>query len=374
MQPAPPPAAIDDILDLLQLKAGQTALDIAPFSPRELAAQAISLPGNETVRNGNKIAFRVGDRVPARLDGDARRVRQILRLLLENAIEFTRDGSIGLDIGVAADEGDRVRLRFAVSDSGIGIDKARQAELFPVSPPTDTNALRGFGGNGRGLAICRQLAERMGGTIGVESDVGYGSVFWFEIPFARAARPLAMLANGGSSAAPRRRHLRILVAEDVAINQLVFQHYLARDGHLCDVVADGRAALAALGNAAYDIVLMDVHMPEMDGLATTRGIRALPAPVGQIPIVMVTADAMSGDRAAYLAAGANDCIAKPVDLESLRGALARNADFELDDLADDGSEAVNAAAAKASARISAAAAAEIEALLARATAAERKFG
>jgi CheY-like chemotaxis protein len=119
---------------------------------------------------------------------------------------------------------------------------------------------------------------------------------------------------------------------------------------------------------------MDVHMPEMDGLATTRGIRALPAPVGQIPIVMVTADAMSGDRAAYLAAGANDCIAKPVDLESLRGALARNADFELDDLADDGSEAVNAAAAKASARISAAAAAEIEALLARATAAERKFG
>jgi len=362
-------SVVNDILDISRLEAGRFEIDLEPFSPQELAAHAVSFLGDETAWNGNKIAYRVGAQVPDWLKGDEGRLRQILLNLLGNAIKFTRDGSVGLDIDVVSEQDGLVRLRFAVTDSGIGIDKARQADLFQIFSQIDSNVRRRFGGTGLGLAISRQLVELMGGTIGVESNLGKGSVFWFEIPFGRAVQPAALLRSAGEFEADtdKGRNLRVLVAEDVATNQLVFQHFLARDGHSCDVVGNGCEALAALGEAPYDIVLMDVHMPEMDGLTATRRIRAMPPPIGQISIVMVTANAMVGDRDAYLAAGANDYITKPIDIAALRGALRRNTGFEAQ--SDDVQEPTRPAAP-----ISAAAAAEIEALLARATSTGRQSG
>jgi CheY-like chemotaxis protein/HPt (histidine-containing phosphotransfer) domain-containing protein len=234
----------------------------------------------------------------------------------------------------------RYRVRFAVQDSGIGIPKVDQARLFREFVQVDASATRRFGGTGLGLAISKKLVALMGGTIGVESEPGQGSTFWFEVDLAEAAgqagsaRPphsshpprAVRPVHGRGSGRPRSANaasVSVLVAEDNAVNQMVAQGYLEDAGHRVTLAGNGRDALNLARQGNFDIVLMDMQMPVMDGLDATRAIRALGGQVAKIPIVMLTANAMEADRRRGLAAGADDYLAKPVDRRALLDAVER---------------------------------------------------
>jgi CheY-like chemotaxis protein len=220
-----------------------------------------------------------------------------------------------------------MELRFAISDTGIGISDAARAKLFTRFTQADSSTTRKFGGSGLGLAISRQLVELMGGTIGVDSKEGTGSTFWFTIRCQASEAPSeAEICGQDQPEARRTRSLRVLVAEDNATNQMLAKAMLAKLGHTVDIVADGRAAVAAVQSRVYDLVLMDVQMPEMDGPTATRIIRGLAGPVATIPIIALTANAMVGDRESYVAAGMSDYLSKPLTLRALKAALARFAD------------------------------------------------
>ena len=254
--------------------------------------------------------------MPGSVRGDPIRVRQILLNLLSNAIKFTPSGRVRVVASVEAGSADL--LRFEVSDTGIGIPADRLHLLFQDFSQVDRSTTRRYGGTGLGLAIVKRLAAAMGGAVGVDSTPGTGSVFWFtaQLPTVEAgADPGAAPARGAP--APRR----VLVAEDIVINQLVIRSMLETDGHDVTIVENGAAAVAAVQSEPFDLVLMDVQMPVMDGIAASRAIRALADPVCAIPIVALTANAMADDAAACRAAGIDRHLSKPIEREALRQAI-----------------------------------------------------
>lgn len=319
-------SVINDILDFSKFDAGQLSLERVPFAPREAIDAVIAMLRPEAEAKGLALECAIRPGVPQWCAGDEFRVRQIATNLIGNAVKFTSSGrvvvTLDADDPVPTPENPSVRLRLTVRDSGIGIPGDRLERLFRPFSQVDASVARRHGGTGLGLAISRGLAEMMGGTITVESVEGQGATFvadWLveALPGTPEVAPPEQL----TAAAPARP-LRILVAEDNRVNQLVVVHMLRRLGYSADVAEDGEAAVSAVARTPYDIVLMDVQMPNMDGLTATRCIRE--APHTQPRIIAMTANAMPGDRELCLEAGMDDYLSKPIDLESLGAALARS--------------------------------------------------
>jgi signal transduction histidine kinase/FixJ family two-component response regulator/HPt (histidine-containing phosphotransfer) domain-containing protein len=264
--------------------------------------------------------------VPVALRGDAGRLRQVLLNLLGNAIKFTDHGSVRVEVMRVGESDGRVRLRFEVVDTGPGIPPEGQRRLFQEFTQVDQLATRRAGGTGLGLAICRKIVTAMHGEIGVDSVVGEGSTFWFTVALAPAH---GEVKREGATSEPAVGPLRILVAEDNLVNQQVALGLLRRRGHQVDVVGTGRAAVAAVSVQAYDVVLMDVHMPDMDGIEATREIRRLPGEKGRVPIIALSASAMKEETDACMDAGMVGHLPKPIDPVALATLLSRYASAPL---------------------------------------------
>jgi two-component system, sensor histidine kinase len=315
---------LNDILDFSKLEAKRMALESIDFNLEDVIAGATQLLEPRARGRGLSLTAEIAPGVPRSLNGDPGRLRQVLLNLTGNAIKFTDRGSVRIAVTHRALDGDMIELNIAVIDTGAGIAPEVQDRLFTRFTQADSSISRRFGGTGLGLAICKELCELMGGKIGVESAPGRGSTFWFTLRCARGAAA-AEAARGASGRvdAEAPRALDILIAEDNEINRMLVSALLARLGHRIELVGNGRAAVAAVERRAWDLVLMDVQMPEMDGVAATRAIRALPAPANAVPIIALTANALAEHRAEYLAAGMTDYLTKPIQPEALEAALAR---------------------------------------------------
>jgi signal transduction histidine kinase/CheY-like chemotaxis protein len=322
-------AILNDVLDFSKLEAHQVVLQLAPTDVARVARDVITLLSAGVEPRRLLLRLDIGPGLPAWLRCDAARLRQVLINLVGNAIKFTEAGSIDVILrfepgGTAEAEG---RLTVAVRDTGVGIAREAQRKLFQRFVQVDGSDSRSRGGTGLGLAISRQLIELMGGTIGVESAPGQGSTFRFTIRAAPCAAP--------ESVAPERRRsqriapiattvpARILLAEDNRTNQQILSAYLALAGHSVHLVENGRRAVEAATAERFDLVLMDIQMPELDGVAAARHIRAIDGPGGQVPIIALTANAMDGDREEYIAAGMTDYVTKPITPDALFAAIAR---------------------------------------------------
>ncbi len=312
---------LNDILDYSKLEAGQMQLEHVAFSVRHMADDVISMLGHVASKKKLLIQVDVHADTPEWIVGDPTRFRQILLNLVSNAVKFTERGTITVSLSYLAGEAPHI-LRVEVRDTGIGIPEDVRSRLFNRFSQADASTTRKFGGTGLGLAICRELAVCMGGDIGVVSRLDHGSCFWFEIPTKVGVEP-EVKATGRYGMQDGAR-LRILVADDNPINQKVLAKLLAGQDHDLTFVNDGSQALAAVRDGAFDIVLMDVSMPVMDGPTATMAIRGLHGIQAHIPIIALTANAMAGDRESYLAAGMSDYVSKPINLDSLLSAIARH--------------------------------------------------
>ncbi|WP_341897691.1 ATP-binding protein [Ferrovibrio terrae] len=320
---------VNDILDLSKLEAEMMTVEPMNFSVSDLVNQVMSLMKVQADANGDVLECRIADTVPEYLCADEARLRQILLNLVSNAVKFTRKGTVRIAVTAeprtveAEGKAAEWMLRVEVSDTGIGISEAARAALFQDFTQADNSISRRFGGTGLGLSICRRLVRLLGGDIGFDSEEGRGARFWLTVPCLAGEAVEAALSQMETQAAAEHRALRILVAEDNPINQELITHMLKWAGHHCDIAGNGIEALAALDREPYDLVLMDIHMPEMDGVTAMQQIRAMPPPLSQIPIIVLTANAMQGDREKYLAAGADGYISKPIEATALFRAIAR---------------------------------------------------
>ncbi len=310
---------INDILDLSKLDATRIELELAPFDVAEQVKATLDVLASRAVAKGLALRTHIAPGVPPRLLGDISRIRQILLNLVGNAIKFTPAGSVALEVTCDLDLTGANPVRFAVCDTGIGIPADQLGRLFGNFVQLDGSTARRFGGTGLGLAISNRLAERMGGRITVTSEPGQGSIFCLELPLPAAAAAGVDVADHPSP--PVLPGLVILVAEDNPTNQLVARSMLETMGHKVQVVGDGEEAVDAILSRDLDVVLMDVMMPRMDGLAATRAIRAMDK-FKALPIVAVTAGAFAHDVEACMAAGMSGFVAKPFNRRALQTALA----------------------------------------------------
>ena len=312
---------VNDILDFSKVEAGQIELVTEPFAPESLADEAVAIVRANAERKNLHLTMDVHPALPARVIGDRDRLRQVLLNLLNNAIKFTHIGGVRLSIAIVKAELGRVRLRFEVRDTGIGIPSGKQHLLFERFSQVDRTIQREFGGTGLGLAICKRLIDVMDGTIGVDSELDRGSTFWFEValPIAAAAPSVPVAPAAPVPVTPRT----ILVVEDVPLNQELARAVLERAGHRVDIVPGGAEAVAAVQATPYDLVLMDIQMPEIDGITATRLIRALEHPAAKVPIVAMTANVLPHQVATFAEAGMEDYIGKPFKREALFALIER---------------------------------------------------
>ncbi|MDD2754252.1 MAG: PAS domain S-box protein [Methanothrix sp.] len=332
---------INDILDFSKIEARKLELEMLDYDLRSLLKDTVDLLSLDVREKGLELVSQVEPEVPSLLRGDPGRLRQILVNLGGNAVKFTENGKIVIHVRLQNEDDRNATLRFAVSDTGIGIPADRQKILFSPFTQMDSSTTRQYGGTGLGLAICKQLVKLMGGNIGLQSEVGKGSTFWFTATFEKQAAGLESRdktfskiredrARDFTTAKPiipenAKHKIRILVAEDNPVNQKVAQAMLKKMGLLADVVANGLEAVDALQTNPYDLVLMDCHMPKMDGFEATRVIRqeGSKAQNPGVPIIAMTAATMQGDREKCIQAGMNEFIAKPVQQKELEKILTR---------------------------------------------------
>ncbi len=314
---------INDILDLSRIEAGAMALAHVDFALEPMLQAALALFEHAAEAKGLRLELRLGQGLPARARGDEHRLAQVLRNLLSNAVKFTEQGGIRLTAELEGWRDDTAMVAFSVEDTGSGIPAERLAELFQNFVQLDSSYAKRHGGTGLGLAISKRLVSLMGGDLHVESAPRVGSRFFFTITLQQAAQGPWSMAWASGDASVEAAALRILVAEDNQINQAVLESELREKGHRPLVVGDGRQALEALSREPFDLVLMDVQMPEMDGLEATRLIRESDQAWSAVPIVALTAYAMKGDRERFLAVGMDDYLSKPIDFDLLHGMLRR---------------------------------------------------
>ena len=312
-------AILNDILDVSKIEAGKLELEAIAFDLGDVGARVIDLWRETASAKGVDISYELAPGAPRWLSGDPNRIRQIMLNLVSNALKFTQAGEVRLSVRPVIAQGeDTARFEIAVSDTGIGITPEQQARLFQSFAQADAATTRKFGGTGLGLAICRQLTDLMGGEIAVESEPERGSVFrvTLELPRADAidlAEPQA--ESGGLS------HLTLLVAEDNPINQAVVRAVLEAVGARLETANDGAEALDMLRKQAFDLVLMDVHMPRMDGIEALRRIRGGETGDPRQPVIALTADAMPGEDQKLLAHGFDDVQPKPIQPMALITAI-----------------------------------------------------
>lgn len=319
---------VNDILDLSEVEAGRLDLEIVDFDIHELLESVNAVWRPKAQSKSLNFSLNVAPDVSPIIRGDPAKIRQILFNLVGNAVKFTLEGSVQIMVSRERLPDSEFNLCVDVTDTGIGVDPDAKSRLFTKFTQNDGSMTRKYGGTGLGLAICKQLTEMMGGQIGFLSKPGKGSTFWCTIRCAQgksettAPLPWNEPEAGRQQSVPTRS-LQILVAEDNPVNQAVISAMLLKAGHRINIVENGVEAVAAVARYRYDLVLMDMQMPEMDGVTAALKIRELPGDVSNIPIIAVTANTMKGDREKYLAAGMTDYVAKPIVLEELAGAIAR---------------------------------------------------
>jgi two-component system, sensor histidine kinase len=319
---------LNELLDFSKMEAGKFALQCVPFKLRELIVGVCRTQDFRLAAKGLRLNVEVDDEVPDDLIGDPRRLSQVLLNLLSNAIKFTDAGFVGLDVGINTLMPREVNVSFRVSDTGIGIPVEEQSRIFAPFTQVDPTITRRQSGTGLGLAIASDLVMAMGGKLDVNSEIGKGSEFTFDIALSRqdlASRGEEPTRQSKKTYAakrlllsdlPRVRNLRVLLAEDVRANQQIVVRTLEKRGHTIDVASNGKQAVEIAAKSHYDVILMDLQMPDMDGFQATAAIRDL-YPRSQVPVIALTAHAMVGDRQRCLAAGMDDYLAKPLDLVRL---------------------------------------------------------
>ncbi|MEM9553946.1 MAG: ATP-binding protein [Acidobacteriota bacterium] len=322
---------INDILDFSKVESGKLELENQPFDLRECVAGSLDLVAARAAEKGLRLWSSFSEGCPETVVGDVTRLRQVLVNLLGNSVKFTDAGEVEVRVAAERIGPMRYRLDFSVRDTGVGIPDDRIDRIFESFSQGDPSTTRKFGGTGLGLAISKHLTELMGGRLWAESEVGLGSTFYFNMHTTAAeAAPVSELIDRPSrridERLARRLPLRILIADDSVVNQKVARMFLERMGYRADLAANGLEVLDALDRQSYDVVLMDVQMPELDGLETTRRIRRRGEP--QPSIIAVTAGAMRGDREKCLAAGMDGYVSKPVQAEELQAALLRCAGLD----------------------------------------------
>jgi PAS domain S-box-containing protein len=314
---------IDDILDFSRIEAGELGFELKPFSTREFVDNCVGII--EPMADEKKLELRaeIDRNVPDWVWGDASRLRQVLLNLLNNAVKFTQHGHVEVTLeraSSAVGEG----LRFAVSDTGIGVPAEKIGKLFSRFSQADSSMSRKYGGSGLGLAICKRIVDAMGGAIGVESTEGAGSTFWFKVPLRAAEKP----AEEPARAASPSRKLDILVVDDLDMNRDLVKLVLENAGHSVTTANDGAEAIERAKAKPYDLILMDIQMPGIDGVEATGRIRALGGRHRSVPIIALTANVMPEQVRSYKKAGLTDHIGKPITFERLLGVVERFADTE----------------------------------------------
>jgi PAS domain S-box-containing protein len=312
---------VNDVLDFSKLEAGSIEPDLQAFDPEQLARSTVELLSGQALAKGLTVSVKVsGDEGP--LMGDATRLRQVMLNFLSNAIKFTARGEIALTVSQRAD-GEARRLRVEVRDSGIGVPPEQAEAIFDRFTQGDASISRQFGGTGLGLAISKRIIEALGGEIGVISAPGEGSTFWFELTAPPAQAALAA-EPAGEAPAPIAAALRLLVVDDNAVNRELITALLAPFGLDIETAVDGVEAIEAVAREPFDLILMDVQMPTMDGLTATRRIRASAAPgAPRIPIIAMTANVLTEQVERCLAAGMDDHLGKPISPQKLLEAIGR---------------------------------------------------
>jgi signal transduction histidine kinase/AmiR/NasT family two-component response regulator len=337
---------INGILDFSKIEARRVDLETQAFDVRDVVEDVVLIVGDRVLDKGLLLRSDIGADVPARLLGDFGRLRQVLTNLVGNAVKFTQKGSIDILVRLTSLTQEGAALRFEVRDSGIGIPGPRLGTIFDAFTQADGTTTRIFGGTGLGLSIARELVVLMGGNIGVSSDPGIGSTFWFTVTLpvdsASVERRVADTPRGGIVREPDEPRevpdlpdiaagrLHALLVEDNVINREVVSAYLSRCGCVVDTAADGREALERLGQRRYDIVFMDCQMPVMDGFEATRALRAMerdgaikPGGASRTPVIALTASAVTEEQGRCLAAGMDDFLTKPTSSARIAAMLRR---------------------------------------------------
>jgi signal transduction histidine kinase len=311
---------VNDILDFSKIESGRIELESVSFSLEDALSDVVKPLAVRAQQKGIALSSGMAEDAPPRIVGDPVRVKQVVANLLANAIKFTERGSVTLDVTVDARQGDRATLHFRITDTGIGIPADKLATIFEPFRQGDGSTTRRFGGTGLGLTISTMLVDLMGGRVWVDSEPGVGSTFHFVAPFKTS--DIVVDAPRSLTPSVPTRQARVLVAEDNIVNQRVAERLLTKRGHLVTVVSNGREALAAVEHGAFDLVLMDVQMPDMDGFEATAAIREWERESGRhVRIVAMTAHAMNGDRERCLAAGMDGYLSKPIDPRTLFDAV-----------------------------------------------------
>lgn len=310
---------VTDILDFAKVEAGKLELEQIPFELPDLVAGAIRMTEACAKAKGLELVAQIDPKLPREVLGDPGRLRQVLLNLIANAIKFTERGKVSVRARVLSRANRTVRLRFEVEDTGIGISEEAIPKLFQKFSQVDSSIARRYGGTGLGLAVCKSLVDLMTGDIGVHSEIGRGSTFWFEVALPEAGRKLGRAPPSG----PQRAGVPVLVVDDNPVNARLLVALLQRMGHPADVVDTGTKAVEAARKGEHGLVLMDVQLPGLDGYEAAAAIRSLPGRRGEVPIVAVTGDIGESDRERYRRSAINDFVHKPVDAGVLNDVVKR---------------------------------------------------
>ena len=319
-------AILNDILDISKIEAGKLSFETIAFDFERVINEIVILHAQKAEEQGVSLYQHIDDGLPKLVMGDPTRCRQIIVNLVSNALKFTRQGEVTIDLDVLNMDEGQVELKVSVSDTGIGIPEAALETLFNAFTQADGSTTRKYGGTGLGLAIVSQLVELMHGRLGVDSVEGEGSTFWFIARFKCAEKELAREEVTKESAEPLQLNAKILLVEDNPINQMIAQKMMEKIGLRAVLANNGVEALEILAKQSFDLVLMDCQMPEMDGFDATREIRKLELKDLRdeaLPVIAMTANVMSGDRQRCLDVGMDDYIGKPVQRDRLESVLRK---------------------------------------------------